>query len=173
MPEIIRPAEHVDLPQVAAVHIAASRVAYADVFPAEHFESMSLERRICALTEYVTDPEAELILLEMEDGQIAGFAIHSPTRDIDHDPQKVRELQSIYFHPDHWGKGLGQTLLGHIKTEVTEAGYPWLTVWSLNSNERALRFYRGQGFREDGHKKTTLAYDEVYWEIRLGLSLPG
>jgi ribosomal protein S18 acetylase RimI-like enzyme len=56
------------------------------------------------------------------------------------------ELQRIYVLQDYHGKSVGQALFEKAKSLAIEGGYPylWLGVWE--ENQRALNFYRKNGF---------------------------
>jgi ribosomal protein S18 acetylase RimI-like enzyme len=56
------------------------------------------------------------------------------------------ELQRIYVLQDYHGKSVGQALFEKAKSLAIEGDYPylWLGVWE--ENQRALNFYRKNGF---------------------------
>jgi ribosomal protein S18 acetylase RimI-like enzyme len=60
------------------------------------------------------------------------------------------ELQRIYVVERFWKKGVGEMLLDHVSGAAREKGFDtlWLGVWE--QNERGLRFYEKQGFKDTG-----------------------
>lgn len=69
------------------------------------------------------------------------------------------ELQRIYAQPDRIGAGVGKSLL-HMVIKIARAeGYKtlWLGVWE--HNERAITFYRHQGFEHIGEHLFMLGND--------------
>lgn len=95
--------------------------------------------------------DKSIIILKMvENSHLTGFAeIHfaSPCPAA---PEITTELEKIYIHQNFTGKKLGVKLLEFIgnefkKREIQEF---WLSVYE--NNERAIRFYKKNGFEEIG-----------------------
>lgn len=63
---------------------------------------------------------------------------------------KVSQLQKIYVLKDFLSKKIGHKMQAEMFEEVSKIGnkYIWLSV--LESNERAISFYNGNGFTEIG-----------------------
>jgi ribosomal protein S18 acetylase RimI-like enzyme len=55
-------------------------------------------------------------------------------------------IQSLFILPDHRGRGLVNTLLGHVATRAAAAGALDLRLYVLESNQRAIAAYRRCGF---------------------------
>ena len=88
----------------------------------------------------------------MIDGELAGFASAGPTRD-DDDPHDVGELYTIYLLPVAWGRGLGAALLDTAQADLARRRHRTMTIWVLEGNTRARRFYEKYGFVEVGPYK--------------------
>lgn len=56
------------------------------------------------------------------------------------------EIVSIYFLPEHMGKGYGSLLLGKCIEELKKNGYNKILLWVLEDNRRARKFYEKNGF---------------------------
>jgi RimJ/RimL family protein N-acetyltransferase len=74
--------------------------------------------------------------------------------------------------PEVRGRGVGRALATHTFDFARANGYEKVVIQVLAWNERALRFYRGLGFRDIGlarrHVKLGDAYhDEMYLELLL------
>lgn len=72
---------------------------------------------------------------------------------------KPVELERMYAETDKIGAGVGKTLL-HTAIKIAQAeGYQslWLGVWEFN--ERAIEFYRRQGFVDVGEQDFMLGRD--------------
>ena len=67
-------------------------------------------------------------------GRVLGFIALSP---------KLRHLDQIVVDLDHWGKGVGETLIAEAK-RISPRGL-WLDV--NQDNPRAIAFYEKHGFR--------------------------
>jgi putative acetyltransferase len=69
-----------------------------------------------------------------ETSRIGGFMALSP---------KLRYLDQIVVHPDHWGKGMGDALISDAK-RLAPAGF---SLDVNQDNPRAIAFYEKHGFR--------------------------
>jgi GNAT superfamily N-acetyltransferase len=92
---------------------------------------------------------------------IIGYASFGPERDVLDMPWphpltsagsggKVAELYALYVHPAWWSTGTGRALMDQVLAKVRAAGYGCITLWVLEANARARRFYQRAGFIPDG-----------------------
>ena len=92
---------------------------------------------------------------------IIGYASFGPERDVLDTPWpypltpggsdgQVAELYALYVHPAWWSTGTGRALMDHVLARVCAAGYACITLWVLEANARARRFYLRAGFAPDG-----------------------
>ena len=92
---------------------------------------------------------------------IVGYASFGPERDVLDTPWpypltpggsdgQVAELYALYVHPAWWSTGTGRALMDHVLARVCAAGYACITLWVLEANARARRFYQRAGFAPDG-----------------------
>ena len=100
------------------------------------------------------------MIAAVDDG-IVGYASFGPERDVLEEPWpypltpagsdgQVAELYALYVHPAWWSTGTGRALMDHVLASVRAAGYAGITLWVLESNARARRFYHLAGFAPDG-----------------------
>ena len=54
---------------------------------------------------------------------------------------EVAELYALYVHPARWSTGTGRALMDQVLAKVRAAGYASITLWVLEANARARRFY--------------------------------
>lgn len=87
------------------------------------------------------------------DHAILGFAAVGPSRD-DDATGATGELYAIYADPDAWGRGIGRRLMATAVNELATAGFAEATLWVLESNQRARRFYETGGWKTDGSRRT-------------------
>lgn len=99
-----------------------------------------------------TGPLATLVA-EQQNGDVVGFAFTTASRDDDGD-DGTGEVVAIYAHPDAIGTGAGRELMAAAVAGLRTAGFRSATLWVLDSNTRARRFYERAGFRPDGASKT-------------------
>lgn len=151
----IRPAVPDDAAAVAAVHVASWQGAYRGVLPDEVLDGPELAvNRLRLWERLLGEPGSPAVDLVAEDdaGQIVGLLHAGPTRDDDGGPGTA-EVVAIYASPDAWGTGAGRELMTTALDRLGAAGYADVTLWVLDSNERARRFYERAGFTPDGATK--------------------
>lgn len=60
----------------------------------------------------------------------------------------IADINNLSVNPDYRGQGIGAKLVLLAKTEAKKRGAKRMTVQALSQNERALKFYRTQGFTD-------------------------
>jgi len=113
---------------------------------------------------------------------IVGYASFGPERDVlgtswPHPRTaagaegRVAELYALYVRPAWWSTGTGRALMDQVLAKASIAGYRCITLWVLEDNARARRFYERAGFAPDGasHLLQDLgAVSEVRYRRALG-----
>jgi GNAT superfamily N-acetyltransferase len=94
------------------------------------------------------EPNSGAFVAEV-DGRIVGFASIGPSRD-EGVPEQTGEIPAVYVDPSVMGKGVGRELLEEATAELRLAGFSRATLWVLEANERARRFYENEGWAWDG-----------------------
>jgi GNAT superfamily N-acetyltransferase len=148
----VRPGRPGDAEQVAAVHVRSWQGAYRGLVPQDYLDRLDPADRVEFWRGRLTgtDRPAGGVVVAVAGGQVCGFAAFGPTRDADKDPGRVGELAAIYLLPGAWGKGTGRKLMSAAVERLAAAGYRQATLWVLDSNARARRFYERAGWAEDG-----------------------
>jgi ribosomal protein S18 acetylase RimI-like enzyme len=154
---LIRTAQPDDAPSIAQVHVETWREAYRGQIPDAVLDSLSLERRTAFWREQLTQPRGPIFVAEQ--ASVFGFCDLLPSRDPDANPQAVAEIAAIYVLPQRWRQGAGRALCEQALAEAQQQGYASVTLWVLQSNEAARRFYEAMGFRPDGATKTKQTAD--------------
>ena len=103
------------------------------------------------------EPESRVAAAIDEDGTIIGLATAGATRD--EDALTAWELYSINVVAEQQGSGVADDLIR------ATAGDSDTTVWVLEENQRAQRFYSRHGFRIQG--ATTVDWVTGVSEIRM------
>lgn len=149
---LIRRAEPADARAIAAVHVRSWQAAYAGLMPQDHLDALTPAMRVPLWDRVLrgaSSPRTEVLVAEVE-GVVAGFAGFGPGRDEDVDPESVAEVSTLYSVPEVWGTGVGRGLVTAVLDALAPAGYAQVTLWVLDTNVRARRFYERAGWRPDG-----------------------
>ena len=96
---------------------------------------------------------------------MVGFVTFGPSEDEPLDP-RVGEVYAIYVDTSYWDRGYGRDLFAAAVRGLTDAGFGAATLWVLETNTRARRFYEAAGWITDGGKKTDQRGDVVLHEVR-------
>lgn len=151
----IRPATREDARPIAEVHVASWRHAYRGLLPDDYLEKLSVDEREAQRLAWFADPRSSSGVLVAEDdaGRVVGFATFGPSRD-DDAPMGTGEVPAIYVDPTEVGKGIGRQLIEETAAALREAGFTRATLWVLEENESARRFYESVGWTWDGAVST-------------------
>ena len=164
----IRPAGPADAAAVAAVHVASWQGAYRGVLPDEVLDGPELAvNRLRQWERLLTEPGPRAVDLVAEDDaeQIVGLLHAGPTRDDDGGPDTA-EVVAIYASPDAWGTGAGRGLMSTALDRLRALGFTDVTLWVLDSNDRARGFYERAGFASDGATKSEELRGTPVTEVR-------
>ena len=143
-----RGAEADDVDALAALHVASWRWAYRGLLDADVLDRLSVDERASMWRELIDGGETVVVLAERGD-RLLGFASGAASRDDDARPG-TGEVGAIYLAEEAAGTGLGTELFVEIQGELRARGFVRATLWVLESNARARRFYEREGWRWDG-----------------------
>jgi GNAT superfamily N-acetyltransferase len=147
----IRPAEPTDAPGIAEVHVRSWQDAYRGLLPQDYLDNLDVVHRregwdrILATTGW---PRTGAFVAE-DSHAIIGFTHVGPTRDQD-EPRAVGEVTAIYVLSRAWGTGAGRALMAGAVSTLADAGFAEASLWVLDANTRARRFYELAGWAADG-----------------------
>lgn len=143
----IRDAVIGDARAIAQVHVRSWQAAYRGLLPADVLDGLSIDERARTWTTWLAAVEPPAAVLVVQDERILGFAAVGARRGGAADEG---ELRAIYLAPDAWDRGAGRLLHAAAVARLQEAEFATATLWVLEGNERAIRFYRRAGWRLDG-----------------------
>lgn len=144
----IRGAGSEDARAIAAVHVASWRHAYRGLLPRDFLDRSSVEDRERSWRRTFTEPGYGVVVAE-EAGRLVGFASFGPSRDRGA-PDGTGEIPAIYVAPEVLGTGVGRQLFEAAVGKLREGGFARATLWVLEANDRARRFYERAGWSWDG-----------------------
>jgi len=147
----IRLATLADAEALSALHVRAWRSAYRGLLPDDLLDGISLEEWTRRRRKYMEQPTSPLNRIWVREGArgMIGFANTGPCRDADLPVGEVGEVYAIYLEPEAVGHGHGHALLEHALAGLPAQGFREVSLWVLEQNARARRFYELAGFRLD------------------------
>jgi GNAT superfamily N-acetyltransferase len=150
----IRAARPEDARPVAEVHVDSWRHTYRGVLPDEYLDRLSVDDRESMWLGAFADPDPKSGALVAEaDGHLVGFASFGLSRDEDV-PDGTGEVPAIYVEPAALGTGVGRELFAAVTETLRDAGFTRATLWVLEANASARRFYEKAGWSWDGAVST-------------------
>ncbi len=151
----VRKATPEDAEEVGRIHYETWMETYTGLIAESYLETLSAEK-----SAEMARKNQEGLLVACFDGEIVGFASHAPARD--GDVAAAGEVRAVYVHPRHQEKGVGKRLVRVCLERMRH--HERILVWILAKNDKAIRFYRDQGFVADGVKKKEKLAKNVYIE---------
>ena len=161
-----------DADEIEWLRVAGWKLAYRGIVPDAFLYSMRIDaehRRSLIAGRMAADASVESVAVQS--GAIVGWVVGHPCRDVDRTGPHQGEIHACYVLPEWWGNGVGRLLLSHATKALSEAGLDDITLWVLEANFRARRFYEACGFHPDG-KRQFLNMGQPVPEVRYQLG-PG
>lgn len=150
---IVRPAEPADAGAIALVHTRSWQAAYRGLLSQDYLDAIDVARREAGWRRTIERADARTSVLVAQphgDGTaVEGFVALGPSRDDDAD-ERVGEVTSIYVSPEQWGRGVGRALIEAAWARLVALDFGCATLWVLDGNRRAVRFYEATGWSLDG-----------------------
>ncbi len=113
-------------------------VQYASVSGCQQFLSDLLRHPGCG----IFDPRISLATIHRPTGRLSAFLIGSRVS------PRMAHLPQVAVHPDFNGRGIGRSLMAEFMHRSESAGYQSISLNVTETNEHALRLYRGIGLRD-------------------------
>ncbi|MFP8957312.1 GNAT family N-acetyltransferase [Natrialbaceae archaeon A-CW3] len=153
----IRPATPADATDIRAVARASWHAAYDDFLGHDTVDAVTDDwYAVDRLRESIEAAESHLFVCDMAvaaDGHdIAGFVHVSPWTG----QPETGHLKRLYVHPDHWGRGLGTTLLERGERALEQAGYERVRLEVFAQNDDGVGFYEARGYDRAAEETETL-----------------
>jgi GNAT superfamily N-acetyltransferase len=145
-----------DADSIASLQERGWQAAYRHVFPVEELDRGGFIKASRWRVRLDQPPDGWSTFVVEHEGRVVGFTAVGPSRD----QRELGELYAIYVDPDAWSTGAGRALLEHGERTLA-ALYEEATLWVLEDNPRARRFYELGGWSPDGDRKA-----EERWGVR-------
>jgi len=166
----VRGVERGDAAELAAVHVAAWLAAYRGLMPDAFLDDINIEQSKARWTERLSGDELPPVRVAVRDDALVGLCIvATPSRD-DDAGDDVAEIVAMNVRPDAWRSGVGTVLMNDALGRFRSDGWRVASLWVVDGNDRAERFYQRFGFEFDGASKTHEASGAREVRMRLPLT---
>ena len=166
---LVRRAVPEDAPTLARVHVAGWSWTYRGVLPDGYLDAPERRPRREAQWRGLLE-DGQSIFLASRGPDVLGLASVGTSRDEDASDE-VGELSAIYLRDASLaGRGVGRALMD-AALDALRARFREATLWVLDTNERARRFYARTGWRLDGATKTETVADTPLPHVRYRIAL--
>ena len=135
-----------DAPAILRVRLDSWEAAYGPYLPPHVWAEQRRAADPARLTGGIADGLRGLVA--EVDATIRGYVFHGPSRD--DDLAGTTEIFAIYADPRSWSTGVGRALM---TAAIDAIGTRPITLWVLEVNDRARRFYERAGFAADGARQ--------------------
>jgi len=158
----IREGGPADADVLGGIHVRAWQSAYRGQLTDDYLDELSVQDRADQWRGSLAQQrESWRTWVAEDEGRVIGWATTGPSEDADADEQTA-ELYAIYLEPDRVGTGVGRSLFEQAVGDLRERGFRVATLWVLETNEQARRFYEVAGWKPDG----TVTNERVDCEMR-------
>jgi len=136
---------------IGRIGAASWQAAYKGIIPDSYLANVTPERRAAHIRKLLPLAIAEYYLFRV-DGEDAGNAAIGRRHD-EGVAVTIGEIGGFYFLPEFWGRGYPGEAMPFCVARLKELGFSAITIWVLEENLRARRFYEKHGFALNGNRK--------------------
>lgn len=160
-----------DAQSIAALHLASWQSAYRGILPDAYLDSLDAPARAGMWHEDIARARVHVVAREVVGVGLVAFCAVAPSRDADANTE-TWEIWNLHAAPEARGKGYGTELFKVAAEMARAARATALTLWVVEENRSAQRFYEREGMVPDGARQLhTLAPNATLNEIRYRLPL--
>lgn len=147
----IRYADINDSKVLGYIHSQSWKIAYKRIIPDLILDNISAEDREQYFYKTLSE-KLEKDVLILKNNNPVGFMTLGKCRDEDCDSD-WGEIWGIYLLPTYWNQGLGTELIKWGINELKNRSFKKISLWVLEENINARKFYEKLGFHHDGTVK--------------------
>lgn len=146
---IIRRATNADVLPMAKVHIVSWRETYPGLLPDRMLAHLSIANeaiRWQRMFDRAPVSRSALAFVAEQEGSILGYGTcHEQRTEVLHDRGFTGEVSELYVLRGAQGQGLGSGLMKAMAFALLNRGHHAMSLWVLEENSRARRFYENRG----------------------------
>ena len=144
----IRRADVNDARILGEIHSQSWKVAYKGIVPDSVLDNINADKRQKYFEKALSEKGEEDTLI-FKDDKAVGFMCIGKCRDEDKD-DTYGEIWGMYLLPEYWNQGIGTYLINYGLNELKSRNYKKVTLWVLEENINARKFYEKIGIKHDG-----------------------
>ncbi|WP_283130448.1 GNAT family N-acetyltransferase [Enterovibrio norvegicus] len=137
----LRTARQGDVDDIASIHVNSWKAAFTGRMPDNYIDSYTLQRRVAEWHQLLTSNTETVVVAEL-DSRVVGFLSFKMSQT----HENAFELSKLYLCPTSYGKGVGSLLMHYFEKEVISHHVHQITLYVLDNNDAAIRFYTKHGF---------------------------
>ena len=140
-------------PALARIQLDSTLAAYRHIFPAEA-PLPTIDDVTTQWQQWLGpgwDEDGRRAFTAHDAGIVVGVVLTGP----DTIEPQVGHLARLYVTPDRWARGIGSLLYSSATDHLRASGFDEATLWVLEHNQRARRWYERLGWRATGERKAT------------------
>jgi len=163
----LRPATPADIEACATIWVEARRAAHRGVIPDADLDR-PVEDRLPEWRTVLTDRPGSTLLVATRGAEVVGFAWFGPRFPLEGGAaleEQAGQLYLLFVSPERWGTGVADALFD-AAIEALARDFEVLTLWTLEENPRARRFYERHGWGADGARELHSFGDAYLPEVR-------
>lgn len=147
----VRFADYYDTKILGYIHCESWKSAYKTIIPNSILDDISIEKRENYFRKALSEKSEEDVLIFNKNNPV-GFLTLGKCRDNDSD-NYWGEICGIYLLPSYWNQGIGTKLINWGISELKSRSFTKISLWVLEENINAQKFYEKIGFKHDGTVK--------------------
>ena len=130
----------------AFVHFQSWQEAYSGIVKQAYLDERTIEK-----CEEMAVNTMDNTIIAKDGERVVGFAQYGKYNY--GDLENAGEIIALYVLADYYGKGIGYRLMQEAMQYLSD--YPYIVLFVIKDNQRAIDFYTRYGFRFDGQEGIT------------------
>ena len=130
----------------AFVHFQSWQEAYSGIVKQAYLDERTIEK-----CEEMAVNTMDNTIIAKDGERVVGFAQYGKYNY--GDLENAGEISALYVLADYYGKGIGYRLMQEARQYLSD--YPYIVLFVIKDNQRAIDFYTRYGFRFDGQEGMT------------------
>lgn len=154
----VRLAREADAARIADIYVETWRSTYAGTVPDRVLVNMSAERQTGFWMRAIQQGTEIVCIADDPDAGVVAVASAGPNRA--RTGTYAGEVYTLYVHPDHQNRGIGERLLMNVFVELQAQHLTSAIIWVLAANPSRF-FYEAMGGKRVGER------EEKMWGTKL------